>query len=260
MTRWALLVAGLLLLAACGEETGDANGVRGADADPLDGRTLVVTGVTEGGAPRPLVPGTQIRLSFSDGQLGIQAGCNSMSGAYQLDGDQLSVGGMAGTDMGCPEPQMAQDTWVAGLFESPVTLVADPLSLTSGSTVLELADREDVSPDLPLAGTAWVLDSLIESEAVSSVPMGVEASLTIGADGAVSVRTGCNNGSGRVEIGDGTLTWGPLATTRRACTDDGAAEVERHLLGVLAGATAYEITERSLTITHDGTGVGFVAR
>ena len=49
-------------------------------AASLDGRTFLSTGVQG----QTLVPGSTIRLSFKDGQLGISAGCNRMGGAYSI--------------------------------------------------------------------------------------------------------------------------------------------------------------------------------
>jgi heat shock protein HslJ len=247
----------LLLAVACGEQGGGS--VTGADdVVELDGRTLVVTGVTESGRPRPVAPGTQVRLSFADGRLGISAGCNSMSGDYRLDGDRLTVGPIAGTEMGCPEELMAQDAWLAGLFAEPVVVGADPLTLTAGEVVLALADREDAAPDAPLVGTTWRLDSLVTGDSVSSVPAGVSATLVMEEDGQVRLDTGCNTGGGRVEARGETLRWGPLMTTRKACLG-AEGDVERHVVSVLAGDTTYEIVEDSLTITRGADGVGYRA-
>src|SRR5690606_31306221 len=49
----------------------------------LDGRTFLSTAVVEDGQPRPLVPGTQIRLGFHDGRIAASAGCNTLRGTYR---------------------------------------------------------------------------------------------------------------------------------------------------------------------------------
>jgi heat shock protein HslJ len=261
MSRLALVgvVAVCALAAGCGEETGDDGDAGGDDVSLLSGRTLVVTGVTNDGKPHSLVSGSQVRFTFDDKTMGITAGCNNLSGDYALDGDRLTVGPIGGTEMGCPAPLMDQDSWLAGLFEGPVTVGGDPLTFRAGSVVLTVADRENVSPDLPLAGTRWRVDGLVSGDAVSSVPGGAEAWLEIAEDGTVRVNTGCNQGSGSVTVGDGTLTFEPLATTRRACADDAAQQVEKAVLAVLDGETTYDIVERSLSITKGQTGLGFRA-
>lgn len=251
----AAVAAGLLALAGCGEEQAPSADDAVGQPASLSG-TYVVTAVTDGGKPRALVPGSQARISFDGGNLGLQAGCNSMSGTFQLDADTLTVGPVGGTEMGCPEPLMAQDTWLAGLFAVPVKVGADPLTLTSGEVVLTLTEREVASPDLPLVGTRWVLDGIIQGDAVSSVPGTLTAGLTFPEDGKVELDTGCNIGSGTVVVTANTITWDQLMLTKKACTkDDGS--VEGAFLSLLEGETTYEIEEHSLTITKGGQGLTF---
>jgi heat shock protein HslJ len=250
----AVMAAGVLALAGCGEEQAPpADDVVGAS--PPAG-TYVVTGITDGGQPRALVPGSQVRISFTDGNLGLQAGCNSMSGTFQLDDGTLKVGPMGGTEMGCPEPLMAQDTWLAGLFGVPVKVGTDPLTLTSGDVVLTLVDRETASPDLPLVGTRWVLDGLIQGDSASSVPGTLTAEITLPEKGEVVLDTGCNSGSGAVVAGEGTLSFGQLMLTKKACTKDNGS-VEGAFQSVLDGETTYEIEEHSLTIMKGDQGLMF---
>lgn len=260
MGRWlvAVAVAGVLGLAGCGEDTGDDVSGTGEPLQQLLSGTYVVTQVTDAGKPHSLVDGSQVRLTFDGRTLGLQAGCNSMSGDYELNGDRLTVGPIGGTEMGCPPNLMAQDTWLAGLFGRPVTVGADPLTLTSGDVVLTLVDRETASPDRPLTGTTWVLDGLVTGDAVSSVPGGVEATLTIAEDGTAAFDTGCNGARAKVEVGEGTLAWSDVVTEDKACPGP-ATEVEQLVLAVLDGATAYTIEERSLAITNGDQGLAYRA-
>jgi heat shock protein HslJ len=201
-----------------------------------------------------------VRFTFDGAnKVGVNTGCNTMGGTFEVQGDRLTMSAMSMTEMGCPEPQMSQETWLAGLLAEPVTVGRDPLTFTIGEVVFRLADREDVSPDAPLAGTRWRLDGLSSGDMASSLPDGVNAWLEIAEDGKVTVDTGCNRGSGTVSIGDGTLTFGPLATTRMACAKPAAQQVERAMLEVLDGETAYRIVEQSLSVTKGQTGLGFQA-
>lgn len=261
-SRWAVALVAMIALAGCGEDTGDTRddgdtGAANGDGAPRLAGEYVVTGVTEGGDARGLVSGTQARLTFDEGTLGIQAGCNHLSGDYTLDGDRLTVGPIGGTEMGCPQDRMDQDTWLAGLFAEPVTVAEGPLTLTAGDVVLTLAEREAVSPDAAVTGTRWVLDGFVDGDAASSVPGGVEAWLMI-TDGRARVMPGCNTGQGDVTVAGDTLDWGPLGLTRMACPGD-RGEVERRVLSVLDGHTAYTIEEHSLTITKGEHGLTFRA-
>lgn len=255
MIRLSLVVlAAALSLSACGGESGDPGSVAGPD---LDGRTFVATSLTDGGRPRPLVEGTELRLAFRDDQLRIDAGCNHLSGGYGLDGDRLTVGQVGGTEMGCPEPLMEQDAWLADVLAGDLglRLVEDDLTLTAGEVVIELADRETVSPDRPLLGTRWRLDSLIEGDAVASVPGGVVATLRI-RDGLADVDTGCNELDWDVADDGSTLAFINGVTTDVGCPDD-VATVEDAVTRVLDGEATWRITERSLTITNGDRGLGF---
>lgn len=265
MTNLRLLAASLVfavlgvVLLSCGDR-GDA------DPGPADGATTldvtyVVTGVTDGGEPRPLVKGSEIRLRFDGDQLGISAGCNSMGGTYTLDGTRLTVSDLSMTEMGCDAPLMEQDSWVAGLFAEPVQLMtgAEP-SLISGDVVLTLADREQVSPDKPLVGTTWTLDSIGTGGAdgaVSSVPEGASASVTFRDDGSVRIFDGCNGGGGPVTVNGESITWGQIAFTLKGCGDPGVVEVSRAIHEVLTGSTTFTIEEKSLTITNGTRFLGF---
>ena len=180
-----------------------------------------------------LVPGTRIRLTFKDGNLSAQGGCNSMGGAYTIAGDRLTATQMFMTEMGCDEPRMQQDEWLARLLGgATIGLVGDTLTLDDGTVRLTMVDREVASPDKPIEGTRWLLDGIVSGDAVSSVPAGVTASLRI-VGGRAEVEAGCNTGGGTVAVSADTLTFGPLALTKKAC-EPAAMAVERAVTAVLS--------------------------
>jgi len=148
MTRLPLLLAAgalalPLTLGGCGDETGPGTGGSDPGTGPDDGTALpegryVVSEVTDGGTPRPLVEGSTIRIRLQDGTLTVNAGCNHLFGDYRLEGDRLTLSRLGGTEMGCPKPLMAQDDWLVDVLASPLTVGEDPLTLTSGSVVFTL--------------------------------------------------------------------------------------------------------------------------
>jgi heat shock protein HslJ len=243
-----LLTSALLVLGACASRSSappDGTGGPG-----LDGRTFLSTGI-EG---RILVAGSRIRIAFQDGHVSASGGCNSMSGPYRIDGDHVVAGSLATTEMGCDEPLMAQDTWLADLLGgATITLDGDTLVLAKGSVRLTMEDREIADPDRPLLGTRWVVDGLISGDAVSSVPLGVTAALTF-SDVRVDVEAGCNQGGGTAEIGDTVITFGPVALTKMACAPDAMA-VEHVVAALLSGEVAYTIEAGSLTLDAGGAGL-----
>lgn len=247
----------LLVLAGCGDSGGsDAGGT----VPDLDGTSWIGTRATEGGADRPFVAGSTLRVEFSDGSISINAGCNGLGGSYRLsDGGRLSVGTLSGTMMACDQPLMDQDTWLSGtVFASPLTVQVDGDTLTLSRPGLELVltDRRVASPDAPLQGTAWELDGIRTGDAVSSVPQGARRpTLAVAEDGTVRLHTGCNSGGGTATVAGDTITFGPLMTTKMACAEESGRETEAAVLAVLDGAVTWSITEHTLTLTKGDRGL-----
>jgi heat shock protein HslJ len=222
-----------------------------AAAQPLEGRTFLSMSVTKGGADIQLVPGTQIRISFTDGRIGLSAGCNIIGGTYRLDGARLVVDAAGMTEMGCDPARHAQDDWLATFMSSrpTVRLVGNELALEQDGTVITLADRKVVEPDLALVGPTWTVTSIVSGDTVSSIPDGVVATLQFAPDGAVRVGTGCNEGTARAEIAGGTIRFSQVGLTKRGCVG-AAAQMEAAVLSVLrAGQVAYSIEAGTLNLS-----------
>lgn len=133
-----MLIALAATAAGCANES-DTD-TAGADAGSLDGRTFVSRSITDGGRPRPLVPGTEIRLTFpDDGRIVATAGCNTMSGAVTVESQRLTIGDLAVTEMGCDSARHEQDKWVAEMLTADPEHRLDGRQLTlieSGTTLV----------------------------------------------------------------------------------------------------------------------------
>jgi heat shock protein HslJ len=261
-TTTTLLVLALVLAAgACGQEripqAGAASSTSNSGGGEPWGKTFLSTEVTENGQPRPLVEGTRITLNFvADGhRLGAQAGCNQMGGQASFQGGRLVVGEMATTEMGCDPPRHAQDEWLARFLTSRPSWArsGSTLTLDDGSTRIVLEDREVANPDRPLRGTKWVVDTLVEGDAASSVPAGVEAFLTFEDDRQFRGNTGCNGmgGNSAVDEGRSTIAFSEVITTKMACDDD-RMRVERAVLATLDGDVRYQIDADVLRLDAPG--------
>ena len=254
-----LVVAAATILSACSSVGAGPSAPPSTSPSPagatVDGKTYLSSGI-QGGT---LVAGTQVRLSFKDGQIGASAGCNSMSGAYTIAGGRLTASQLITTDMGCDAPRMTQDEWLAKLLGgAAITVTGDTLTLEEGPVKLTLLDKEVATPDKPITGTNWVLDGIISGDTASSVPAGVTASIKI-VDGHVDVDTGCNTGSGTVEVTGNTLTFGPLTLTKKAC-EAGPASVEGAVTSVLtAKSVHFTIDADGLTLDAGTSGLTFRA-
>jgi heat shock protein HslJ len=246
-----LAIGAATILAACSPaaSSGSPSAPTAAPAT-VDGRTFVSTDIQ--GAI--LVPGTQVQLTFANGDLGASAGCNSIGGRYTIEGGRLRTAEQRSTAMGCDAPRMQQDQWLSTfLGDVGVSLAGDTLTLTDGRITLTLLDKEVAEPDKPLEGTRWVLDSILSGDAVSSVPAGVTASLMFAGD-QMEIHAGCNTGSAKVAWNEDTLAVGPIALTKMAC-QGGPADVEQAVIGVLAHDPMYRIQGDVLTLDADGAGL-----
>lgn len=261
IARTTVALALLGALAACGSR-GEPHGTTAPAAGDVDGHTYIVTGVTDRGQPKKLVTGTEVRVRFEDRRITLTAGCNTMSGAYTLEGRRLTVDQVSMTEVGCPKPRMDQDAWVAGLFAHPVVLeVGMVASITSGDVVLTLAPREELAPDVPLLGTAWVLDAVGTTGpdgSVGSVRHGVVATARFGTDGTVALDDGLNDGSGRVQVSGDRLRFGRIGWTAVGCADATCSVPQ--MSEVFAGEARFSVSEDRLSVTHGSTILVFRAR
>jgi len=107
------------------------------------GRAFRSTSVTEHCKARPLVPGTHIELLIWDEHsIGVDAGCNHLTGQIRLEGDRLVLGETTSTLIGCLESQQAQDDWVRRFLGSRPTwqVSGDDLVLRTTDAEIRLTD------------------------------------------------------------------------------------------------------------------------
>jgi len=94
--KWVLalaLVAGLLVIAACAEDTSELEDIK-----------WVLTDYSVDGDTKSLLPDTRITVLFDseDKEVTGSGGCNTYFGSYELDGNNLSIPGpIAVTEMWC---------------------------------------------------------------------------------------------------------------------------------------------------------------
>ena len=155
---------------------------------------------------------------------------------------------MGMTMMACDEALMDQDTWLSEFLSGLPFIALDDntLRLSNDDVTITLLDVSEANPDIDVEGATWVVTGTVANQGVSTVPSDSMASLTI-TDGTAAVNTGCNTGSGTVEVTDTTMTFGPIAITRMACPDDIMA-LETSVLSVLDGEVTYEISGDTMSI------------
>jgi heat shock protein HslJ len=220
----------------------------------LRGKVYVSSSVTEQGKPRAMVEGTRVELRFTDDdRLTASAGCNQMQSPVKLDDGKLTVAEIAMTAMGCPKPELhQQDEWLSKLLRATPAWKLDGtnLVLTGPDTEIVLATEQPAT----LEGT-WTVDGLVTRDAVSTVPAGVEATISF-KNGNLAVDTGCNfNGAERpYELAGQTVKVELGPVTDKGCGE--VNEVEKVVEQTLGGGFTYKINRSTLSLTNaDGTGL-----
>jgi heat shock protein HslJ len=247
---------------AGGNDAGGTPGPGGSELK-LDGRVFLSQRVTEGGKPRALVEGTQLTLSFHEGsRIGANAGCNSMGGRYAIEGGKLVISDAAITEMACPGV-LDQEAWYMKLLQSKPTVAqdGDALVLESGGTRIEYLDRDVATPDVPLTGRTWTVDTIVTAETASHAAWPTPATLVFEPGGGVTLHTGCNTGSSTYEVKGEEITFTPPGITKMACQDPLVIELERAVLGLLGGPqpVTWEITVDRLSLRGKDFGLDLKA-
>lgn len=99
------------------------------DADEILTATWTIVDVTTDGTVDGLLAGTEPTLTFTDdGNLMVEAGCNSGTSDWELEGHALSIEPVRLTRMACDSP--------AGVMDQEAAIV----------TALETADRIEIAP------------------------------------------------------------------------------------------------------------------
>lgn len=203
----------LVLLAACGGGAATSPGTTdiAAPIDP-DGDWELVEGT-------PIVAGFPITLAISGGEVSGRAACNSYFGVAAFDGTTATFGEFGATAMGCePEVMAAESAFLTALgMVEGFAVTTDDLTLSTPLGDLIFRRVEPV-PTADLVGTTWVLETLVEGDAASSVG-GDPATLLLSADGTLTGSTGCRTLTG-TWIDSGGVIVVPTLAAEGECPDD----------------------------------------
>lgn len=192
MRTFIALITLVLATTACGAGESIANPTAGPGPD---GDWVLVAGINT-------VANYPITMSIRGAEVSGRAACNSYFASAVVNGPAFSIGEIGMTSMGCePAVQEAETAFITmlGLVES--------FDHAEGGLVLlspqgDLVFDEVVPiPTADLVGTTWLLETLIEGEAASSVA-GDPATLLLGEEGLLTASTGCRSLTGRwIETG-----------------------------------------------------------
>lgn len=96
-----------------------------------------------------------------------------------------------------------------------------------------------------LAGTQWRL-----TELNGRAPLAAAEPITLGFEsaGQAGGNSGCNRYGGSYRVAGSNLTFGALASTKRACTDPGLMAQEDGFYQALGAVTTYEVSNSRLAL------------
>jgi heat shock protein HslJ len=251
-----LLAVLALLLAGCG----DAGTGAGEGTTSPDGDWVLVDGTGPDG-PIPIVEGNPPTLSIDGDEWGGSI-CNHYGSTVRRDGDRVTVGDVARTEMAClDEGLMASEDAYLTAYVQAERLQLEGAQLVLSGPDLELRyDPVAPEPDAELEGTAWRLDAIVEGAdpdaAVSSV-IG-DATLQL-EDGRLGGQTGCNSFGASYELDGDRLVVGDVESTLIGCEDALAAQ-EAHVVAVLDADPTVRVDGPTLELTaEDGRGLVYRA-
>lgn len=118
-------------------------------------------------------------------------------------------------------------------------IIVESYSLENGNDNCRL-------PDADLTNTRWQLSAL--GDDILDANREQQPYLTLDSDGKVHGNAGCNGLNGSYEQKGESLTFGPLATTRKACPD---MEGEQAFLQALKAVSGFRIDGELLTLFDD---------
>jgi heat shock protein HslJ len=224
---------------------------------PLEGTQWELTTYNNGqNAMVSVLPDTRITALFEDGNLGGSSGCNNYSTSYEVDGDQISIGLIAGTLMMCsdpPEIMEQEQQYLAALQSSAIyKIVANQLELIDGNGAL--AATFTAAEPVSLDSTPWEVIRYNNGKG-GAVSVIIGTRITANFDESqVNGSAGCNNYFGAYEIDGANISVGPLANTEKFCMDpEGIMEQEQQYLAALQTAATYRVDGDQLEMrTADG--------
>jgi heat shock protein HslJ len=238
-----------LVLAACSLVPGGA----------LEGSWRLTSGTVDGQAI-PLPAPVSISLKLAGTDVSGSSGCNSYGGSVQVDGDRISFGSLSQTDIGCPEPLASAERLFMGALGRVERGTRDGATLRLSGQGVDLAFAPIVpTPNSPLIGVLWRLDTIVDGGTAMSTAGSDHATLQFGDDGQVRGSTACHD---FVTAFDGAAASVSIQPVRPATNGCGAAshEIEQAVLATMgSGATAHVEEDRLVVEGPNGRGLVYRA-
>jgi heat shock protein HslJ len=197
---------------------------RDAASGPLEGRYWRATELA--GKPTPTHSNGEAHLQFEGNRVSGSDGCNRLTGSFQLNGDRVRFGQMAGTLMACVNPGGTEGPFRNALMNaSRLTIAGDRLELfdDAGTRLAAFVAGSQSSASTPspgLAGTSWQLVRFEGGDDTILTPDDrAKYTIEFTAGGRLTARIDCNRGrSTWKSAGPSQIAFGPLLITRALCS------------------------------------------
>ncbi len=217
----------------------------------LEGATWQLASYGDAASPTMVPADVTVTAKFAEGKVSGNAGCNSYSMNYVVDGDTLTTTPGPVTMMACPEPIMAvEQAYLSAMAKAQTYAIADgQLTIFYDGGQLLFSPQAQAG----LEGTDWLVTGYNNGkEAVVSVVADTEITMRF-AEGKLSGVSGCNNYNAPYTLEGSNLTIGPAASTRKMCPGEGVMEQEQQFLAALTTVATWEIAADQVTLrTADG--------
>jgi len=178
-----------------------------------------------------VLEGSEITAVFNDeGQVSGLAGCNNYSGAYQVDGEMISIELGPLTMMFCEQPEGVMDQETAYLQAldsvSSYRILGDELVMQNeaGQEVLMFRASD-------LVGYVWMWVEFLENnDTVTHPNMPANYTVEFMPDGQVAIQADCNQAGGSYTFNGSQIDIEIGPTTLAACPEDSLSDEYLRLL------------------------------
>ncbi|MCL2823434.1 MAG: META domain-containing protein [Polyangiaceae bacterium] len=209
---------------------------------------------------------TKLSLGFWKSEMYYRAGCNWMSGDFDIRNDILIAAEQFSTLMYCETAQgsiIDQEDWYADFLDSKpsIRIDGDYLALASDLVTMYYYDSVLDEPNAPLTNQVWSIQTCATNpprypqQSYKNRPW-----FKVSEDGKVSTFDGCNTGEGTFDVSYakptfGTIRFGSFTYTNTDCPEPipytPGSEPDNCFEPIFSGNTDFRIVENTLVIGPD---------
>ncbi len=202
-------------------------------------------------------------MTFEHGSVSGSAGCNRYFTSYQVQGDAITFGEVAMTQMMCPEPVMAQERAFSQALAQVARFEVQDGELTlfdaSGVPLLVLASPLETAAIQPsLVGPVWQWQrTQFNNDTEILIDDPSKYTILFGNDGSVRVKADCKTAAGNFTDEGGVLTMELGPVTMQHCGEGSQADEFLEELSHVAGYV-FDGQQLVLNMKMDGGNLYFL--